>query len=207
MKLSEDVRLLEIIKATGEIYSRQVSTAAAVMFLADLDGFDSSQILNALSICRKQLKTFPSIADVIARIDDGHPGVEEAWAMIPKEEEGSIVWTNEMVGAFGIARNLLLDGDAIAARMAFKESYTQMLATSRSENISPNWFLSPGHDKTTHEPAVREALSKKRISIGYARDLLPEIEFKNPATLAIPDQSPPLQKPINFSNLLKDMPK
>src|SRR5580692_1153047 len=96
-----DREIIQIVKATGEIYGRTVSDAAATMFLVDLAGFNSEEIKAALAKCRKELKTFPSVADVISRIDDGRPGIEEAWALVPKDEEGSVVWSDEIAEAYG----------------------------------------------------------------------------------------------------------
>lgn len=193
MKPSEDTKLLEVVRATGEIYGKQVSVTAALMFLADLDAYSSDDVVGALSRCRKELRTFPTVADVIARIDDGRPGVEEAWAMIPKDEEGSVVWNEEIAEAYGICRGMI-ESDLIAARMAFKESYSRIVAEGRASGRRLVWSPSFGFEKEGRAAAIAEAIAKGRLSPGEAQTLLP-------------DFTPPRGgSPIKLS-FIKEMPK
>lgn len=151
-------------KATAELYGRTMSDAAYAMLAVDLQAFTPRQICGALSRCRKELKAFPSVAEIIARIDDTRPGVEEAWSIIPKDEYSSIVWTDEMAEAFGPARELLAQGDPIAARMAFKECYPRLVADARARGKRANWWLSAGHASSGRDSAVQEAVQKGRIT-------------------------------------------
>lgn len=166
------------IKGTAEIYGKQMSDIACMLFMADLVQFTPSQISRSLAACRRELKFFPSVAEIVARIDDGRPGVEEAWAMIPKNEDDSIVWTDEMALAFGVARGLLRDGDAIAARMAFKENYTALVSKARSQGLNPNWHPSFGFEPLGREAALRDAISCGRISHDEAVRMLPDLGSK-----------------------------
>lgn len=192
MKPSEDQKLLEIVKATGEIYGKQVSLAAALMFLADLDNYPSDAISASLAMCRKELKTFPTVSDVIARIDDGRPGVEQAWAMIPKDEYSSVVWTSEMAEAFGVCR-MMINKDPIAARMAFKEAYLRLMAEARSAGRPPDWKPSLGFEKSGRVAAISEAVQKGRITHEVAQNLLPDYSIPSVQRLKL--------------DFLKDMPK
>ena len=181
MKPSEDPKLLQIVSATGEIFGKQLSTDAYLIFLADLDNFTSSDVSAALSKCRKELRTFPTVSDVISRIEDGRPGVEEAWMMIPKDEYASVVWNNEISEAFGICR-IMISEDMVAARMAFKESYSKIVSRNRSAGYRPVWSPSFGFDKFARADAVREAIDKGRITLDHAVLLLPDFEKqKKPA--------------------------
>jgi len=172
MKPSEDPSLLAVVKATGEIYGKQVSQAAALMFLADLENYSSAQIMIALSKCRKELKFFPSVAEVVSRIDDGRPGIEEAWAMLPKSEQDSIVWTDEMAEANALCRDLMIS-DPIAARMAFKETYARLVSVSRDKGTSVNWTPSLGLDPRGRESVLLHAISKNRLTQAQVEKLLP----------------------------------
>lgn len=180
MKPSEDSKLLEIVKATGEIYGKQVSLAAALMFLADLDNHSSDAIASALSRCRKELRTFPTVFDVIARIPDGRPGVEEAWMLIPKDEDGSVVWNNEIAEAFGVCR-LMIDEDPVAARMAFKESYLKITADARAAGRAPVWSPSFGFEKSGRAAAISEATQKGRLTQSEAQSMLPDLTPTDPS--------------------------
>lgn len=195
MKPSEDPKLLEVVKATGEIYGKQVSLAAGLMFLADLDNYSSAQVMAALTRCRKELRTFPTVADVVSRIDDGRPGVEEAWAMIPHDESSSVVWTEEMQHAYGIARQLIED-DPIAARMAFKEAYLEVVGRNRSQGTPARWSPSLGHDRHGREAVLLEAVQKGRLPLAHAQELLPDLGQKKSSALG-----------FDIKGLLSEMPK
>lgn len=162
------------LQITAEIYNKNLSPAAATMFAADLARFTPKQILAALTKCRMELKFFPSVAEIASRIDDGRPGVEAAWSMIPKDEHGSVVWTQEMAEAFGVARPLLEEGDAIGARMAFKEVYSKLLAEARDRGKRPHWFPSFGFESSGRQAAVIEAVERGRLSQEEALLLLPD---------------------------------
>lgn len=191
-----DNRLVEAVIATAEIYGRQMSRMAAEMLLEDLSGFPAEAILSALSRCRKELRTFPTVADILARIEDGRPGVEEAWAMIPKDERDSVVWTGEMSEAFGAIR-VLLDSDAVAARMAFKEAYLKLLADARATRKPAKWSVSLGFDKRGREAALRDAVVKGRLSLDYVQAVDPEFQLEAPKRQAIG---------FDVRNLLPEMP-
>lgn len=142
-------------------------------YAEDLAAYPEQQVLNALSRCRRELKTFPTIADVISRIEDGRPGAEEAWAMIPKDESASVVWTDEMRDAFAIARELLAD-DPVAARMAFREAYLRLVSEGRARHRPTRWTPSLGHDSAGRAQALQIAVDRNRISHEAAEGLLPD---------------------------------
>jgi hypothetical protein len=202
-----DRNLLEALQATAEIYGRQLTETAASFLLADLGRFSSQEIMKALSRCRQELKFFPTVADIIARIDDGRPGPEEAWAMVPKDESGSVVWTDEMSGAFSVARTLI-DSDPIAARQAFKESYTRLVAEARAQGIPARWSPSLGFEKHSRDAALIEAVNKRRMSIEHAMEINPALPLAAPkGPRALPEPPPNGGPPFNVSNLLRSMPK
>lgn len=170
---------LEILKAltiTAEVMNKDLSKEAAKMFAEELSLFPTPMVLSALTRCRRELKSFPALSEVLARIDDGRPGPEEAWAMIPKDEIGSVIWTEEMAGAFGTARLLLNEGDEVAARMAFKESYIRLSAEARNSRTPVRWTPSFGFDVAARNSALAEAVNKKRITFTEAKALLPDIQ-------------------------------
>lgn len=166
-------RLLQAIAVTSELCGRVFSDASARVFADDLSGFDEDAVLHALAKCRKEVKGLLSLQDVISRIDDGRPGVEEAWAMLPQDDDGSVVWTAEMASAWGIALPLLNDGDRIAARMAFKEAYTRLLTQARDERLPVRWTPSFGGDKLGRQQAIIDAVRHNRLGMNAAVGLLP----------------------------------
>ncbi len=166
-------QVIQAIAVTAELCGRTFSPAAAMVFASDLDGFADAAILAALSRCRKEVRGMLTVQDVVSRIDDGRPGVEEAWAMLPQNEDSSVVWTDEMASAFGVAMPLLNDGDRIGARMAFKEAYAKAITTARDQKILPRWTPSFGRDAGGRQAALIEAVRHNRLSLESAVKLLP----------------------------------
>lgn len=166
-------RLIKALAVLAQIFSRDVDSDVAETYAHDLVEYPEPMVLAALARCRKELRTFPTIADIIARIDDGRPGPEEAWAMIPKDEESSIVWTEEMQGAFSVARELLRE-DLQAARMAFRETYIRLLTEARAQNRGARWSVSLGTNLLGRGEALRIAVERGRLSQQQAQELLPD---------------------------------
>ena len=166
--------LTKALAVTCELTGTTLSAAAKEAFVLDLAQYPLQQVLSALSRCRREVRGRLTVADVVNRLDDGRPGVEEAWAMLPKDEDGSVVWSDEMAQAFGVARPLL-EIDLIAARMAFKESYTAAIQRARDDGKPVKWTLSQGHEKSGRAVAVREALDRGRLTRERARLMLENI--------------------------------
>jgi hypothetical protein len=138
----------------------------------DLSLYPESMVLPALERVRREVRGRMTVADVVQRLDDGRPGPEEAWAMLPRNEDVSVVWTGEMAHAFGIAAPLM-DESHVQARLAFIEAYKTAVSKARDAARPPQWFASLGRDKFGREAAVQEAVAKGRISQAHANTLLP----------------------------------
>lgn len=165
--------LLKAIAVTAELTGTEISKTAARVMADDLSQYPEPQVLSALTKCRRELRGRMSIADVVSRIDDGRPGPDEAWAMIPHDESGSVVWTDEMAESFGIACRLIECGDTIQARMAFLETYKARCQQSRDLRLPVKWVPSLGHDPAGRESVLLEAAEKGRLSVTHAQSLLP----------------------------------
>ena len=107
---------------------------------------------------------------------DGRPGPEEAWARTPKGdrmEEDTVVWTGEERAAYFACRPLLIDGDQIGARMAFKERYEKELAQARSQGRPVEWTISAGFDVEHRLSTLAAAVQEKRIGLDAATQFVP----------------------------------
>lgn len=167
---------LKSLAVTAEIFGRNFSDDAAECYLAELKGHPWPALLKALSQCRRELKFFPGIADIISRIEDGRPGVEEAWALCPKDETQSAVWTVETSGAF-FSCYTLMEGDPIAARMAFKEKYTVLVTKARGARVPVKWEFTAGSDKAQRERVLNQAVIAGHLTADFAKGLLPDTSF------------------------------
>ena len=167
--------LLEAVAVTAELCGRTFSEGAARVFVSDLAGFPESAVIKALGKCRREVRGLLTVQDVVSRIDDGRPGPEEAWALMPFDESQSVVWSDEMARAFAVAGPLLASGDKVAARMAFKEAYARMVAEARDAGRRVVWTPSLGHDERGRAAALQAAASAGRINYEHAAELAPEL--------------------------------
>src|SRR5438128_1262787 len=102
--------LIEAVAVTAELCGRTFSEAAARVFVDDLSRYPEHQIIAALGRCRREVKGVLTVSDVVSRIDDGRPGVEQAWSMVPITESQTAVWTDEIATAFGTCVALIARG-------------------------------------------------------------------------------------------------
>lgn len=167
--------VLKAIAATAELMGREFSPAAAMVFASDLERYPEQQVMAALAKCRRECRGALTMADVVSRIDDGRPGPDEAWASIPQDDHRSVVWTDEMREAFGVALPLLREGDTTAARFAFREAYNKLVCAARDAGKAVNWTPSLGYDKRGQEEALKEAMDKGLISLTQAQGFVPAL--------------------------------
>jgi hypothetical protein len=164
--------ILQALAVTAELTGTEFSPSAARMLAADLEGYDPQQILGALKRIRRD-GVRVNEGNIIARLEDGRPGAEEAWAMLPRDESGSTAMTEEMAEAMGVALPLLAENDQVAARMAFKETYARLLNRAREQKTPVRWFLSLGTDPASREAAAVDAARKGRLAIEQAIAYVP----------------------------------
>lgn len=178
--------LLETVKATYLTIGQDVTDTQLAVVTADLEEYPLHDVMKALSRCRKELRKL-SLADILDRLPNSYPGQEEAWSVVSssmRDESITIVWTDEMRLAFGIA-NALSD-DPVAARMAFKEHYAMLVNEARALGERPNWSVSLGTSPSGREFAITEGVKKGRLKLEYAQKLLPHPE--DPQTIQLLEQ-------------------
>jgi hypothetical protein len=181
------IDLIKAVAVTAELCGRTFTEAAAEVFVADLAAYPEASVLHALSRCRKEVRGVLTTQDVISRIDDGRPGVEQAWAMIPTDENGSVVWTTEMAEAYGLCAGILSTGDRIGARMAFKEAYTKLVSQARDAAKPAEWVPSLGADLEARRRVLTDAVRAGLIAHEVAEESFPLLAA--PSLLSLP--SPP----------------
>lgn len=140
----------------------------------------------ALTRCRREIRTRLTVADIVARIDDGRPGPEEAWAHVAPmlgDESATIVWTEEEKLAFFACS--ALNDNPIAARMTFLETYRKAALEARSEGSPVRWQHSLGHNAAGREAALLDATTRGRLSLTHVMGLLPHAEMPAPTVAAL----------------------
>lgn len=152
----------DLIAATAEAIGSRLSPAAVAIMAEELEGVGQEQVYAALKRCRRECKRL-TVKDVLDRLPGGHPGPEEAWATVVRsfDESRSIVWTGEMEQASAPAAELWAEGDKVAARMAFKERYQELVAQSGN---MPEWSFDGGTDYQNRIEVAGRAFSEGKIS-------------------------------------------
>jgi len=164
--------IYEMLIATFAAIGQEMPDAGMRIIAEDLSVFPLNDIARALTRCRKELKRI-ALVDILDRIPGGHPSSEEAWAVCApalNNERITIVWTEPMARAFGVALNL--QDDPVAARMAFKEVYTKAVGEIRLTAPKPKWLLSPGFDANQRAEVVETAVSEGKLLPNYAQQFL-----------------------------------
>lgn len=167
---------LELLQAMGEIYGRQMNPMAAKVYLATLEHLGDDVIQRALKKALGQSRTFPTVAEIkaLAAMEDGRPGPEEAWQLVPKSEYDSTVWTDEIAQAFSAVAGAM--DDQVSGRMAFLEVYKRILLEAREMRKPVRWYPSFGFDVHSRDAALTLAVSKGRMTLEQACKHSPQIE-------------------------------
>lgn len=152
-----------------------LSSGAMRMCIDALSKHPIDLLLEAISRHVKTGRFAPAPRDIIEILNTGgnHLSADEAWAIVPKSEAETVVWTNEMADAFAIAYPLIDDGDMIGARMAFRSAYERICENSRMMQLPVRWKVCLGYDKARVEPAVTKAVQQCRISQDHAKKYIP----------------------------------
>jgi hypothetical protein len=171
--------LLLVVQPWGRPYADDSPTATVQreVYYRELATIDARTWQEFCARCAATAKEWPSLDTVRGWIagPDTHPGVEEAWSIVGpslNDEGVTVVWTDQIAEAFASA--VPLANDPIAARMAFKETYTGALIKARMDGTKPRWWASLGWDKNRREPAIQAAVDRGRLTQTQAQKLLPE---------------------------------
>lgn len=200
----------DLIKALATTYylvtGKNPDNVLKTALIDELDQYPPKHVLHALNRCKRECKGFLPLAEIIDRMPSSRPSPSEAWAMIPKTEYESCVWTDEMREAYGAAQELLRDGDRVAARMAFIQAYERI--SGDRAHLQPRYSFSPGIDKQHRIDTLKIAYDKKQLSYEQVEKFLPWDICTDQQLESFQGETPQLTsgefKP-DFSSLIKSL--
>lgn len=179
LSCDEMAELAAALCATAETLGQTLSASAAQLMAEDLAEYGAAAIANALRTCRKELKGRLTLAAIIERVEatDGRPDPNEAWslALAASDEFDSVVLTDEIRAALGIAGPVLNAGDKVGARMAFLSAYQRLVDDARRCNRPVRWELSMGFDPQRRLAAVEQAARLGRLPDHQAREYIAQL--------------------------------
>lgn len=179
MNEQDKKRFAEIWGAALETGGRDASVPMLRLAFSALAEFPLAQVERALAEHVTKSRFPPTPADIRAIIEastpGGRPGVEEGWAIAigAKDEGATVVWTEEIAAAWGVAQPILAAGDEIAARMAFKEAYQRAVDAAKRAGRPVRWTPSLGHDPQARAVALEQAVAQGQLGRDAVAHLLP----------------------------------
>lgn len=163
-------QFVELLDAAYSLHGKTLPATAKALFFRSLASYPLAVVRAAIDAHVKdsQRGQFPpKPADLIAQIEgsaanDTRPGVEEAWAIGVQalDESSTVMFTNEIAEALGVAKPIFEIGDEVGARMAFKEAYARLVVAARSNGVPVAWWPSLGTDVEKRHTALQKAVSQ-----------------------------------------------
>lgn len=152
--------LADVLAGYGKPLPEKAEIGIWFRQLAPFPARTVKQAFEAYRIERPDFAPVPNGIVARCKLLDGRPDENEAWAvaLTSQDEADTVVWTAEMAEAFDLARPLLAAGDAIGARMAFKDAYQRLVGEARAANRPATWSVSAGWDLARRQLAVQKAV-------------------------------------------------
>lgn len=169
----------DVVRATLAVYRVETPPEVLRVWWGVLKQYSLEQVQNGFSrfVSSPESKYPPVPAHIVEAIEavtsDGRPGADEAWAIYPHDESDTAAITDEIADAMRVAYPMMRGGDKVAARMAFKEAYTRIVATNKAHGIPVRWFMTLGSERDKREIAINDAVVRGLISHDHATGLLP----------------------------------
>lgn len=177
--MTKKSKMLSLVQLIAECHDTEITESRAALIEYDLNGCTLDEVNDAWRRYRSVPTNtrMPTAAQLIQYIPDGHPSAQESFAMIPRNEYTSVIWSDEMRFAYGVCESLIREGNITGAFFAYKEEYDRLVQESRMKRRKPKWSPSFGDDKAGREVALVTAIEKKRISLDLACKFYPELEW------------------------------
>lgn len=175
MKQNEFDSFSEMLAATQRYYGRAPDATVTTIYWNALRALPLVTVRAAMQEHIAHSKFMPQVSDILdaLKAQDERPEAEAAWAIVAPtlgNEYVTIVWTEEMASAYGVACHLA--DDKIAARMAFKESYAAAVRSARDQGKPARWELCLGYDAAGRDGPLLAAVAEGKLLPNAVRPYL-----------------------------------
>lgn len=180
MKAEDRAEFVSLLNLCYSTLQRPLPTADGMKLWENLLRPYSLEQVSAAFYRHMQVSEFaPKPANIIAFLKpaegtDGRPDADEAWAISfrANDESETIVWTEECSQAFHRASVI---EDETGRRMAFKSTYTRIVATARERGDAVRWVKSLGHDVQRRDVVLAQAVRDGRLTLNDVRVVAPHV--------------------------------
>ncbi len=176
--LAEKLEMLDkAVTVACEMTGTVWSDAVKAEVVKDLMLYGTQDVLDALNRCRRELTGRLTLAAILERLDTDFIYADEAFGLMVAAAQLvalTVVVPEIALQAMGMGAQGLLDmGDKTGARMAFKEAYNRLSGCLKAAGKNAEWSVSAGTDKLQMAAAVKDAVSRGRLSASHALHALP----------------------------------
>lgn len=161
MKNTDKPKFVEILTGCASVFRHQLDDAGFAVFWSILAEFELTQVVNAFEQHLRESKFFPTPAEIINLIPGSkakqHLSGPEAWSVAVKlqDETDTVIVTQQILEAWGVAYKVLCTGDKYGARTAFISAYDRA-----DKSQVPKWTVSPGtHVHLRHDRVKQSVLA------------------------------------------------
>lgn len=154
-------QFLKVLAVTLDAYGRRPPMADTVeLWFQVLKAYPVDKVRMA---CQQYVMRNPkdpptpgAIHQLLQGKDTSRPGAEEAWSIAVRacDESETVMMTDEIAQAWGVAQPIFNLGDEVGARMAFKEAYARILSLAGGP---AKWWPSIGSDPHKRDTVLAEA--------------------------------------------------
>ena len=198
--------LLDQLYATAEVLGSEIKPAAATLMIRDLRDYNRLEIEQALARCRSEITGRLTLASILDRMPTAnvHLSANEAWSIVlmSRDEQATVIWTDEIAKAAGVANPILEIGDKVGARMAFIAAYEREIASSKAEGRTVRWWPSLGNSKELRRESIEQGIKDGRLPAPDVEHLLPAPSQLEDKTGGIPENVQLVLQ--HLRNMLKD---
>ena len=190
LNTQEKKEIAELIDMTAEIIGTQLKPTTVAVMVYDLSEYSVIDIKQALTVCRREVKGRLVLKDIIDRLPNATtlPNADEMFAQIAEwcmDESKTFILPEIAFRACeetnGGVYDALMAHDRTGARMAYKSAY-ERLAKAHTGEI--NYVVRIGTDRAHSEATILSAIKHGKLTIEYAKALLPHLNYDGVGVLS-----------------------